>query len=216
MAIDTNVFQEFFAVSDRMRVAYYDPESLTVREMIDLSNQLCGQLHSITDTQVNELTEIFRSVQSDPNVIDRQKEILSKASTFMKFLSSEYQILKQCGVSEQLATDVVSSVALVKHKLEPASFETEEFVSSFQTMRDRYCASASEMRQYDSRSTALREMEELYYKGNGLLCGVANGSVIAISLGAAAPFIGLSGLASAYLIREGFNQVDELERRLRR
>lgn len=216
MSIDTRLYKELFRVSDEMRVAVYDPPNLTVRKMINLSNQLCGQLSAIKDEEINDLVGLFSEIQSNSEIQEQQQEILNDASIFIKFLSVEYKILRHCGVPNQLANDVVSSIAIVRNKLEPVNFDGKSFLDDFRNIRKFYCEGAKEMRAHERRLDSLREMEKSYYRNNGLLCALANGSVLAISMGLAAPFMGLSGTAGAYLIREGLTLPDELDERLRR
>ncbi|MCF8710307.1 hypothetical protein [Rhizorhapis sp. SPR117] len=190
--IDPTYHKELFRVTDRMRRLKTDPESFTIQEYRNLLAELCGSFRQSFDNGLNDAINFGAGLAANEAYRMEAQAVVRDMKAFSRFLDFEKKTLVACGATEEAASDMVSEITNLREQIAVTHYDADVVRECAERYRDGICRASEEVTEYvKSEQTQLKDKKRALAT-YGTAITLANASGIAITGGAAAPFLLLS------------------------
>lgn len=196
--LDAALHRALFQVTDRLRKLKNNPREVTLGEYNDILRELCGALTTSLEHGLDKA--VFSRIANDPELQTEARLITGDLKAFAAFLQFEHKVLVRCGVSPETAKDIVAQIKPLKDQLREFKYDPEKVMSIVRHLQVASCKGVRLAGDYLDREEELFEAKKRALITYGSATIAANGSAVAITFGAAAPFATLSAAAGGLLI----------------
>ncbi len=198
--IDPAYHRELFRVTDRMRRLKTDPDSFTIQEYRNLLAELCGSFRESFDNGLADAINYGAGLSANEGYRIEAQAIVRDMKAFSRFLDFEKETLVACGASEEAASDMVSEIANLREQIVVTHYDADVVRECAERYRDGICQASKEVTEYVKNEQTLLKDKKRALATYGTASILANASGIAITGGAAAPFLLLSSAIGGSMI----------------
>lgn len=198
--IDPTYHKELFRVTDRMRRLKTDPESFTIQDYRNLLAELCGSFRESFDNGLTDAINFGAGLAANEAYRIEAQAVVRDIKAFSRFLDFEKEVLTACGVPEEAADDMVSEIRQLRGQLDSIHYDPDAVRACAERYRDGICLASKEITEYVQSEQSLLEDKKRTLATYGTALTIANASGIAITAGAAAPFLLLSTAAGGSML----------------
>jgi len=198
--INPSLHRQLFQVTDKMRRLKTNPDSVTPEEYRDVLTEVCNSLTYSLDHGLQDALNFAQDLNANPGVRAEAKAVVREFDAFARFLEFENKALQECGVSPQAAQDIGAAITSIQNELERVEFDTTLILKHIEQGHTDICRAVEEATAFiDSEQQLLADKKRtMLTYGTALI--LANAAGIAITYGAAAPFLLLSSAGGGALI----------------